>query len=96
MLGGRLSMKWLLGRCGRHSDLSNPSCECSVARRVCSQCIVEARIRCSGRVIARNRVCSAEAGVVLATPADAWPRDCAEEVGFDGALSAGSCAHLRV
>ena len=31
---------------------------------------------------------SAEAGVVLATPADAWPRDRAEEVGLDGALSA--------
>ena len=31
---------------------------------------------------------SAEAGVVLATSADAWPRDCKEQVGLDGALSA--------
>ena len=31
---------------------------------------------------------SAEAWVVLATPADAWPRYRKEQVGLDGALSA--------
>ena len=44
--------------------------------------------RMSGSRDREERGCSAEAGVVLATPADAWPRDRAEEVGLDGALSA--------